>query len=354
MKNRTIKILSAVTAVISVAVSLCGCGVKKNEYTSFAMGNVLGAVLYSGDKEKSDKVWNDITSAVNSADKSLSATIEGSDISRINMTGTAKVDDYTLSFLEKAVLLCNTLDGRLDITIGAVTELWGFTGGEPSVPSKDALEAALKTVGSDGVFIDEANKTVSLEKGQKLDAGALGKGEACDIIKEKLSAENISACVSFGGNVLVCGKNPNGKNGLWKIGIRDPLGSADDIFASVLLDASTGAKCVSTSGSYEKFFEKDGKKYHHIIDPSTGFPVENGLLAVSVVCSSGLNADALSTALFVNGCNGTAMRWLKAFGADAVFVFSDGTVRITEGLSQNFTILKNDSYKVSVYNEESK
>ncbi len=345
---------SALIAVICIFVSLCACGAQKNEYTSFAMGSVINATLCGSDKEQLDILWNELSSDIAKADSLLSATDINSDISRINAAGTAVVDSYTVSFLQKSVLLCNTLNRKLDITVGAITQLWGFTGETPSVPDENELENTVKTVGVDNIFIDEANKTVSVASGQKLDAGALGKGEACDIMKKKLTDANIPACISFGGNILVTGKNPNGKNGAWKIGMRDPLGGANDIFATLTLTAKNDAVCVSTSGSYEKQFKKNGKKYHHIIAPDMGYPVENGLVSVSVICESGLNADALSTALFVNGLDDTAVMWLKSFSADAVFVFEDGTVYATDGASKIFTITNTDAYKIATYEESTK
>lgn len=354
MKNSFTKILAVLGAVIFMLASLTSCGTEKKEYTSFAMGSVISAVIYCTDNEDTDSLWNEICSLVNSSDKAISATDESSYISRVNASGTAKVNEYTVELLKKAVLLCNTLNRRLDITIGAVTSLWGFTGSTPRVPETDELKKALDSVNLDGVFIDDAGLSVSLKDGQKLDLGALGKGEACDIIKKKLAEKGLSACVTFGGNVLVTGKNPNGKKGLWKIGLRDPKGTENDVFAALTLDASGGAKCVSTSGSYEKCFEENGKKYHHIIDPSTGYPVENGLASVSVVCPSGLNADALSTAIFVNGLNDTSLMWLDSFGAEAVFVFDDGSVFVTDRLNQNFAITKTDNYKTVTYEEATK
>lgn len=348
-----VKITSALVALCILA-SFCACGTKRNEYTSFAMGSVVTATLFADDTDSAAEVWNDICTSVSAADKHISATDPASDISRINNFGTAIVDEYTVEFLQKAVLLCNTLGRKTDITLGAVTSLWGFTDGTPSVPDGDALKPALETVDLDGVFIDAENRTVTVGKGQKLDLGAFGKGEACDIMKEKLTAADIPACVSFGGNILVTGKNPSGRNGQWNIGMKNPLDGDSEVFASLSLDASNGAVCVSTSGSYEKQFTENGKRYHHILDPDTGNPVENGLVAVSAVCASGLNADALSTALFVNGLNETSLMWLKSFNAEAVFVFEDGTVYFTDGLSKNFTITDSENFKTVTYEEATK
>lgn len=354
MRNFFLRKTAVLMTFVCFLGSLCACGVQKNEYTSFAMGSVITVTLCGSDKDRIDILWDEISSDIAKTDGFLSATAAGSDISRINTTGSAVVDGYTVSFLQKAVLLCNTLNRSLDISVGAVTQLWGFTEGTPSVPDENELKNAVQTVGIDSVFIDEANKTVSVAAGQKLDVGALGKGEACDIMKKKLIDADIPSCISFGGNILVTGKNPSGKNGEWKIGMRDPLGGENDVFATLTLSAENGALCVSTSGSYEKQFEENGKKYHHIIDPDTGYPVENGLVSVSVICESGLNADALSTALFVNGLDDTAVLWLKSFNADAVFVFEDGTVYITDGISKNFAIIKSDNYKIASYEESAK
>lgn len=354
MKKKLSVRLSAVLLCLCIILTVCSCGAKKAEFTSFAMGSAVTAAVYTENEDEAAALWSEICTAISDSDKALSATDKASDISRINASGTAVVSKYTVSFLEKAVLLCNTLDRKTDITLGAATSLWGFSSDSPQVPDEEALKNAVGTVDIDGIFIDEANSTVSLQKGQKLDLGALGKGEGCDIIREKLTEKGLSACVSFGGNILVTGKNPSGKNGMWKIGLRDPKKGVNDVFAYLTVDSSSGAVCISTSGSYEKAFELNGKKYHHILDPETGYPVENGIASVSVICRSGLNADALSTALFVNGLNDRALSFLKAFSAEAVFVFKNGSVYATKGADKILTISNNSSYKTVSYEEAAK
>ncbi len=342
----------ALIGVFAVLISLFpACSsTKSKDYTSFAMGSAITAKLYGTDTEALDTVWDEICTSVKNSDNAISATNEASDIYLLNSHGSIIADDYTISLLKKVILLCSTLDRKVDITMGALTELWGFTGDNPHVPSDEEIKTALATVNLDEVAIVEGTKTISIGKNQKLDLGAFGKGEACDIMRDALLENNISACISFGGNILVTNSAP-GKKG-WNIGLRDPSGTENDVFASLTLSPEDNSSlCVSTSGSYEKCFEENGKKYHHIIDPSTGYPVDTNLVSVSVICTSGLNADALSTALFINGLNDTADTWLDAFKAEAVFVYGDGSVYITDGLSQNFTINNTSSYNIITYEE---
>ncbi len=335
--SKFIKLLSLLCAAV-LTVSLSGCGKKKpNEYSSFAMGSIVTAKLY-GDKTGSDALWNNMISEISSLDSRISATLPSSDISRLSQNGSATADAVTRDVLKQAVSVCKICKGTLDITMGAVTELWGFAGDEPRLPADEEIKAALRTKGIDNVIINDAAGTVDIANGQKLDLGAVGKGAACDTAYEVLRSQTGSAVVTVGGSVLMFGQAPDGK--AWTAGIRDPFKTANDYFAVLSFSDTTPDRPVflSTSGSYEKTFEENGKTYHHILDPETGYPVENGLVSVTVKAGSGLNADALSTACFVNGLNADTLGRPKSFGAEAVFVFEDGRVFVTDGLRDNIEL----------------
>ena len=146
--------------------------------------------------------------------------------------------------------------------------------------------------------------------------------------------------------MLLYGQKPGGA---WSVGVRDPHGAQDVYFATLTLEngAADGAIFISTSGSYEKTFTENGKTYHHILDPATGMPVQTDLVAVTAVSQSGTVSDALSTALFVNGLNGTSLGWVRTYLTGAVFVFADGRVYVTEGLRDAFTLTDTAAYRVT-------
>ena len=170
-----------------------------------------------------------------------------------------------------------------------------------------------------------------------LDLGSVGKGIACDEVRGVLENSKIKrAVVSVGGSILLYGEGEK-----FTVGIRDPFSeSSTESFAVLTLPAT----CVSTSGSYERYFDRDGVRYHHILDPKTGYPAESGLVSVTVVCSDGFMSDALSTACFVLGYE-KSLPLLEKYGAQAVFVFNDRSVRVTGSLADSFKLEK-DGFKL--------
>ena len=180
-----------------------------------------------------------------------------------------------------------------------------------------------------------------------LDLGAVGKGLACDRIRLYLETTDIKgAIVSVGGSVLAYGKNPVYKDGTWNIGIRDPFMNDGRIMGILNCEPC----CVSTSGDYEKVLEADGKKYHHILDPRTGYPAVSNVTSVTVIAQSGTITDALSTACFILGYSDASLELLKEYDAEAIFIDKEGRVYLTPGVegkltitSGAFTIIKDES-----------
>ena len=358
MKTSGIKKIhgSAVLFLLLAVLLMSGCSraPKQNEHTSFAMGSVVSAKL-TGTDAAANETWQKIIGAINELDSRISATQETSDIAVLSSQGTVRADALTIKTLREALNLCAVCKGNVDITLGAVTELWGFAGDSPSLPAAEDIAAALQTKDLSGVSIDEKSGIVSCPAGQKTDLGAFGKGAACDEACEVLKASDISsAVITVGGSVLLYGI-PSGKEA-WSVGIRDPFQSANDYFAVLTLPDFNGKPCifVSTSGSYEKTFEENGRSYHHILDPATGYPTENELVSVTVICSSGIASDALSTACFVGGARAETFSWLDAFGAEAVFVFKNGGVLVTEGLRDSLSIVSDGFTLTDDYDSQQK
>ncbi len=326
------------------ALLFCGCAKKTDcvDRTGFAMGSLLTARVY-GDNDTAGAAASALLAAAAQTDRQLSATDPAAEIYRLNEAGTLRTDAQTAALLRQSLALCEALDGKLDITLGAATSLWGFSGETPRVPAQAELAEALAARGLSRVKINETE--ITLAPGQKLDLGALGKGAGCDAAKAALDGFGTPAVVSLGGTVLLYGQKPGGA---WSVGIRDPHGAQDASFATLTPEtgAADGAIFISTSGSYEKTFTENGKTYHHILDPVTGMPVQTDLIAVTAVSQSGIVSDALSTALFVNGLNETSLGWVRTYLTGAVFVFADGRVYVTEGLRDVFTLTDTAAYRV--------
>ena len=329
--------ISLLCALATLCASLSGCAASYEERTAFAMGSVLNVRIYAP-KEQADTLFDRVTEKVTRADECLSANDPSSDLAAINAKGSANASGYTRKALGDIVMLCNILDGAVDVTMGAVTQLWGFSTDAPRKPSSAEIENAMKTVGVGKLLIDDTNEMVVLGEGQKLDPGAFGKGIALDEARDALRTATYPAVVTFGGSVLLFGKPVNGKK--WTVGVRDPFKGENDYFATLSFTPESGdyTGFISTSGSYEKNFTEDGILYHHILSPATGYPVETDLVSVTVYAQGGLPSDGLSTACFINGLNGRSLQWLKNFRAEAVFVFKDHSYFVTDGLKDAFTL----------------
>lgn len=300
------------------------------EKTSVAMGTVVTVKLFGfGAKNDLDKIETEINGLENSV---LSWRKEGSDVYRINKgSGTqVSVSPDTVKIIGQCIDISDDCGGVFDITIGNVTKLWDFGGNNQRLPSDDEIKTALGSVGYKNVSI--SGNAVQIKKGQSLDLGAVGKGFVCDKIKELLDkGRTKSAVVLVGGSLLIYG------NRTFSVGIVNPDNDKQSMGTLKLKDT-----CVSTSGNYEKYFEQDGKRYHHILNATTGYPATSEFKSVTVVCESGLISDALSTVCYIAGYR-KSIEILKKFDAEAVFIFNNNAVRVTDGLSGKFTVT-DDSY----------
>ena len=320
--------LAVVAAVAAAAIFFASSNEVKREF--FAMNTFVSAKV-KGFAAKD--AAGGISTLVRELDsKQLSRYTSGSEISRINSEAETVLSDEVRDYITELLEVGKMSGGKFDIALGAVSDLWSFND-SPRVPSTDELSEALSRSGSDKLSL--SGNTLTRADGCIVDLGSAGKGIALDKVKSYLSDKKISsAVVSVGGSVLLYGK------GSFNVGVRDPWGEAGRSVMTVKL----GAGCVSTSGSYERCFEQGGKHYHHILDPDTGLPVENGLVSVTVISDSGLLSDALSTACFVLGAEGGAKLAAK-YGCEAIFITEDKKVICTDGIKPNVTVLA-DGYTV--------
>lgn len=320
--------LAVVAAAAAAAIFFASSNEVKREF--FAMNTFVSAKVKGFAAENTA---DGISSLVRELDsKQLSRYTSGSEISRINSEAETVLSDEMRDYITELLEVGKMSGGKFDIALGAVSDLWSFND-SPRVPSSDELTEALSRSGSDKLSL--SGNTLTRADGCIVDLGSAGKGIALDKVKSYLSDKKISsAVVSVGGSVLLYGK------GSFNVGVRDPWGEAGRSVMTVKL----GAGCVSTSGSYERCFEQGGKRYHHILDPDTGLPVENGLVSVTVISDSGLLSDALSTACFVLGAEGGAKLAAK-YGCEAIFITEDKKVICTDGIKPNVTVLA-DGYTV--------
>lgn len=320
--------LAVVAAVAAAAIFFASSNEVKCEF--FAMDTFVSAKVKGFAAKDAAGGISTLVSELDS--KQLSRYTSGSEISRINSEAETVLSDEVRDYITELLEVGKMSGGKFDIVLGAVSDLWSFND-SPRVPSTDELTEALSRSGSDKLSL--SGNTLTRADGCIIDLGSAGKGIALDKVKSYLSDKKISsAVVSVGGSVLLYGK------GSFNVGVRDPWGEAGRSVMTVKL----GAGCVSTSGSYERCFEQGGKRYHHILDPDTGLPVDNGLVSVTVISDSGLLSDALSTACFVLGAEGGAKLAAK-YGCEAIFITEDKKVICTDGIKPNVTVLA-DGYTV--------
>lgn len=297
-----------------------------------AMGTVVTAKVWG---RSGDQTAQAVLDRIQTLDTSYLSAYNGtSDIARINAASgeSVKVDSYTSGIISQLLSAAGQTGGAFDPTVGALASLWDIGGPNERIPADTEIAAACSSVDWRQVSIE--SDTVRIGKGQSLDIGAAGKGAACDEIKELLRAHDAeSAVISVGGSILLYGENPDG--GAWSVGIRDPRGGANDQLGTLAMGAG---QCISTSGDYERYFEQDGVRYCHILDPRTGCPADSGLISVTVICPSGLMSDVLSTACFVLGYEQSLPVLEQCGDAQAVFVTAGHTVYITPGLAESFTL----------------
>ena len=308
-------------------------------YTGFAMGTTISEQIYG----KSD-LTKDIFSELQSLEDNLiSWRVENSEISNLNKSAGSgkrtKLSSSTENYLKKVLQLSKDSDGALDPTIGQIARLWDIGGDNPRVPEQKEIDELLPYVGYKNLDINDDGALIP--EGFKIDLGAVGKGIGCDISKEILDKNDVDgAVISVGGSILVYGQKPD--KSPWKIAITDPRGEDD---SSVLGGLTINKDCyISTSGDYEKYIMKDGVRYHHILDPSTGYPSDSDLISVTIVCDNGLLSDGLSTACFILGLE-KSQSLLEKYNAEAVFVDKDKNVYVTDGIKDMFE-LTNDNYKI--------
>lgn len=339
----------AALLLLLFAFSLSGCGEKAAESetrTVYAMDTVMNLTVYG---EKAASALENAEKELHTLDgEVLSRTAEGSELSALNAANGEAVsyaaDDSLPELIETALTISEATDGAFDPTLAPVLDAWGFTKETRRVPSSDELAALLARTGRDKIALKKTadGYLVTLSGGAQLDLGGIAKGYAADLLRAQLEKEGVtSATLDLGGDVFVMGKKRDGSD--WRIAVKDP-GDTESYLGIV----SASDAFIVTSGVYERYFEENGVRYHHILDPKTGSPAESGLVSVTVLCENGAWADALSTACFVLGPDGAlALRDdLAAQGVafELVFVTDDGRVLYTGGLAAAFTPNEESGY----------
>ncbi|MDO4557174.1 MAG: FAD:protein FMN transferase, partial [Lachnospiraceae bacterium] len=310
--------------------------ILKYTNTDFAMGTVISQTVYSTGEDLTATYLDKLTEI---EDNLISWRVEGSEIDLLNQSAGKEegitVSDKTSSYLRQTLLLAEKSEGKLDPTIGKLSRLWNIDGEDSTeeVPDEEEIQTLLADTGYEKIKQEE--NTIWLPEDMSLDLGSVGKGIGCDEIYTLLqeNEEAKAAVISVGGSIFTYGTKEDGSD--WTVAIADPRSEEGEYLGTL---SFSGEKFISTSGDYEKYFIKDGKRYHHILDPDTGYPAESGLISTTIVCDSGLLSDGLSTACFVLGKE-KGLKLLEEYGAEGIFVDSDKNVFVTDGLKEQFSLM---------------
>lgn len=322
----------ALALALSV-LTLCSCGARQ-EYRArsvWVMDTSVTVKINPG-TENPGEILEGCFELLEYLDGIFSRTLKASDISRINSAAAgAAVSPDTAAVIERALMISELTGGAFDITVLPYVLMWESCEERGSLPLPEEYAEAGGLVGYRKIALERGSVSKSAP-GVMLDLGGIGKGYAADRAVDYLISSGVSyGIVSFGSNVSVFGEKPGG--GRFKIGIRDP---ADPGGLVGYVYMSSGA--LSVSGDYERYRTILGERYHHILSPESGDPVQNGLHSVAVICRSALDADALSTALFVMGEEAaTALYHSGTIEFEAVFISNKG-IRVTDGLIDDFEL----------------
>ena len=250
------------------------------------------------------------------------------------VSGTADtwhISEDLASLLSEGLSITRESDGAFDIAIAPLTSLWDFTAEDPKVPDDAAIQKALPLCSSDGVTIDGQDITLSSDDIQ-FDVGAIAKGYIADRLKDFLVKKGVnSAIINLGGNVLCIGSKPDGTP--FKVGIQKPF--ADRNETEAVMDIT--GKSVVSSGIYERCFKQGGKLYHHILNPQTGYPYDNGLISVTIISDQSVDGDALSTTCFALGLE-DGLKFAEKKGVQAVFITEDYELHYTDGFQDEINV----------------
>ena len=345
MSNKILKNISFFLILFSSVSIFSGCSNNNNNTSSdyinrkeLLMGTTVSVTIYDSTDEK---ILDKIFKKVKELEETLSINENGTLVDKINNAAGIKpieVDDDTYTIIKKGVEYSKLSDGLFDISIGPIVKLWNIGLPEARVPTQEEINEKLPLVNYEDIELNDEEQTVYLKrKGMMLDLGGIAKGYTADIISDILTEEGVkSAIIDLGGNIFTHGSKVDGSD--WKVGIQNPFNTRGNIVATI----SASNKSIVTSGIYERYIEENGKFYHHILSPFTGYPYENEIAGITIVSDNSIDGDALSTSVLAMGVD-KGMEFVNNIdGLDAIFITLDNKIYITNGLKENFNLINDE------------
>lgn len=353
LRNRT-KRITQLFGALALALTLTGCGhhqaapkLRPNSpYTDseYSLGTICKISIYDSGKKSALK---DGLRTISHIDSEATLTRGGSVLDKINANAGVKPVKVPKDFwplLKKAQYFSENSDGSFDMAIGAVTNLWQIGLPGARVPKQSEIDAALPLVNWRDVQLNAKQRTVYLtKKGMRLDFGGIAKGWVADQVRRTLKKDGVTtAIIDLGGNVVVMGHSPKAAGRKWTVGIQDPKASRGTPLGTI----HAADMSVVTAGTYEQYLMSHGHKYIYLFDAKTGYPYDNNLASVTIVSKQSVDGDALSNAAFDKGLKGglAYMNRKRSQNIEAIFVTNNNKVYITNGLKQDFQLLKGTRY----------
>jgi len=338
MTLRSMHHLRAVLLVVLILL-LAACGKQQErllKVTRTSLHTITSMTVVTSNEQQAQQAIDAAYRELERLGQMLNFYADDSEVTAINKNAgirPVRVSPETFEVIRQAVFASENTDGAFDATVGPLVKLWDFKRG--IIPDKDAIEELLEQVGYKNIVLDASAQTVYLkEEGAQIDLGGILKGYAADKASLVLQKHGLSSgIVTIGGEVRAFGNKPDGTP--WIVGIQNPRqkGPNDEVIATIALSN----RSVSTSGDYIKFFEKDGVRYHHILNPKTGYPAEQ-CGSVTVIANDGVTADGFSK-IFVLGPE-KGLKIAKKVGFDAIFIDCNGKISMSEGLQDKIRLQK--------------
>lgn len=336
------------TVFLILIITLTGCikkqGKSLNEpltRTEFLMDTVMTIKIYDN---KSKKTLDKVFSRLKEIENRMSATIETSDIHKINENAGIRpvvVNADTYYVIKEAKYFAEISNGAYEPSIGPLVDLWNIKSEEKErekIPTVKEIEEKVALINYNNIELLDNNQVFLNEKNMKINLGGIVKGYAADEARRILTENKVNiAIVDLGGNLFAHGIKADGSD--WKIGVQNPLEYTGNYLGIIHIKD----KSIVTSGNYERFFVYNGFKYHHILDSKNGYPAENEIMGITIISDKSIVGDALSTTLFVLGLDKGMTLINSIEGAEAIFILKDKSIYMTSGLKNSFVLNNNKS-----------
>jgi len=323
---------------LALALLLTACSAPQKVLTgnTFGLDTLVELKIYLYPYKDRDSLIDDTFDQMKQLENTLSMHVEGSDIDRLNKSAgnePIQVSDLTYRVLKDSLFFSEKTDGLFDITAGPLIDLWAIDPPDGHYPSQAELDTTLPLIDYHKINFLDDNRIGLADKGMIINLGAIAKGTIADELKTYLLSRGVtSALINLGGNVLALGSKPDGSS--FVIGIQDPSSPRGDYLLSIKINDET----VVSSGDYERYFEYEGKIYHHILNPKTGFPAETNIKQVTIVTDVSQKADGLSTSVLLLGVQKGIHLVESLDGVEAILITKDHYIYFTEGLRNRYQV----------------